>query len=144
MLRLIAIVALALCGLCTANSSTFAQSAECLEIGKDGKPLQPGDYGYMHKCLHEHFVEMYKTSKCHCHTGFCRPTLWRLNDKRETEVLIDRYWYTFDPKTLRERGVIPKALWPFPAIVCARPTGKSLPDGRPEQDVECTAVNSSG
>lgn len=143
MLRFVAIALLVLCGLSTSGGEASAQEKNCAGVNPiTGEPLKPGDYKYMHDCLHEYFKEMYVKTKCHCHTGHCRPTLWRLGKNSETEVLIDGHWYAFSPSTLRERGKIPKELWPFPAIVCAIRGQKYLPDGRPEQNVECTVINS--
>lgn len=116
---------------------------DCAGVGADGKPLGPGDEKYMHKCLHESYKEMYAGAKCHCYTGYCRPTQFRTHEG-ERQVLISGHWYDVPDASLRGRNQIPEQLWHQPGHMCARPTGKMLPDGRPEQDIECTVDNATG
>lgn len=143
MLRLIALGVLVLLGLCATAGPTLSQDARCAGVKEDGTARKPGDYKYMHDCLHGPYMDMYKSTKCDCFTGYCRPTIWQ-ETVRGTEVMIDGYWYTFPESARRERGQIPKALWPYPAHVCAHPTGRTLQDGRPEQAIECVVINASG
>lgn len=115
----------------------------CAGVDKNGQPLKPGDYGYMHKCLHEAYKKLYEKAKCHCHTGYCRPTHLRTHNGVR-QVLISGHWYDVADEALRGRNKIPEELWHQPGHVCARPTGNTLSDGRPEQDTECVVDNATG
>jgi hypothetical protein len=125
-----------------AQSTTTEAEPDCREYHANGRLKQPGDYGYGHRCLHPHYQKLYSSGKCHCHTGACRPTVFRTRREKTgevvREVLIDRHWYTFDEATRRHKNAVPEALWSQDGHVCAMPTGKFLPDGRPEQNIECT------
>lgn len=124
----------------SAPPTYMGDEPDCREYWPDGKLKQPGDYGYGHRCLHPEYRKLYSSGKCHCHTGACRPTRFR-EGQNGTEVLIDGNWYTFSPEALRRKNVVPEGLWPQEGHVCALPTGKLLPDGRPEHILECVLDN---
>lgn len=124
----------------TPPSTYMGDEPDCREYKPDGSLKQPGDYGYGHKCLHKYYMQLYQnTNRCHCMTGACRPTKYRTGPDGTEQVLIEGHWYSFNEKETfgRERPV-PEELWPHEGHVCAYPTGKRMPDGRPEHKIECT------
>jgi hypothetical protein len=107
------------------------------ETTEKPKVLGPGDYKYMHEELHPHFEKLFGEGKCHCKTGYCRPTVYRLAPNSVgVEIKIDGGWYAPPQSAMLQKNQIPPELWHFDALVCAHPTSPG------EYDIECVTINS--
>ncbi len=122
-----------------------ADRDRCNKVGPDGQPLllRPGDEGYRHACLHQYYKQLYDAGKCHCHTGYCRPTRIRYV-AGISEVLISGVWYEFPREALKRKAEVPPELWEHEAHVCAHPLGGTDEKGRPKVNIECVMENAAG
>ena len=88
-----------------------------------------GEYGCVHSSLHQDYREAFAKLKCHCHTGFCRPSKFRAvpisatNDSGR-QIWANNQWCDVMMEHLRrDRSLIPERLLSFRAHVCVGSTG---------------------
>lgn len=88
-----------------------------------------GEYGCVHDQLHADYREAFAKLKCHCHTGYCRPSEFRAAPFGPTndtglQIKANGTWCDVTTQHLRrDRNMIPERLLPFRAHVCVGSTG---------------------
>ena len=128
-------------------SVSAAQGVLHVHIGPECEAQTPikefrlGYPGFMHCKLHDHYQKAFKKWNCHCYTGQCRPTEFRVkkapSDAFENyEIFINGLWFPIPRVAFRkEKAEMDEVLLQWDAHVCT-----SEP---PNPHIECAWINLS-
>lgn len=99
--------------------------------------LGPGDKGYRHEEMHPFYKLLFGQGRCNCHTGECRPTIYRTDNRSPSgiQVILNGEWIDVPQESIQMKQSVPPELWPDPAHICA-----FMRNG--ELVVECAIINS--
>ena len=122
----------------TVLSALVLLNATTIPAYADDTTLLPGDKGYRHEEMHEHYQKLFDSGRCYCHTGECRPTIFRSEKESPSgiQVMVNGIWVDVPKESILQRSTIPKELWEYPAHVCVYGQGKQL-------KVECVVINAT-
>lgn len=106
--------------------------------------LKLGDKGYRHTEFHEHYQKVFTTTSCHCSTGECRPTDWKVGTPPKGPytsffVKVDGEWCPVRRDAMLEKKQVPPELWVDPAHVCAY--DRPAKDGSCRRQIGCVRIN---
>lgn len=109
----------------------------------DESKLLPGDKGFRHKQMHPFYQKLFAKGKCACHTGECRPTIYRSSSTSPSgvQVVLNRVWIDVPKAAIQEKMSVPPELWVDPAHICAF---EDRDEGMRKKHikVECAIINS--
>lgn len=84
------------------------------EVNGEPVVLGPGDEGYRKEELQSTYGELYSSQKCHCKSGYCRPTVVRptqLAAETGLDILVNRAWRPIPKNSLHhERTLSPELM----------------------------------
>ena len=111
----------------------------------NGIELTPGDEQYMSEEYGSTYKKLYRSGKCACKSGYCRPTKWRpteLGASTGYDILVNRQWMPVPEGALHNEKSLPPELWSelmsgAEAHACAYPDSRVANFG---QRIECAIV----
>lgn len=92
--------------------------------------LEPGDTNYRKEDFKSTYQKVYNGGKCHCRSGYCRPTIFRVTELGSAvgyDILVDGTWIPIPADSLQNERTLSRELMAslFPgdvqAHVCAYP-----------------------